>query len=222
VRYLGRVIRDIERKADAEQLAHLVRLLDLAKRIHQQQREDHGKVYSVRAPEVECIAKGKAHKRYEFGVKVSIVSTSQERFVIGMQALPGDPYDGHTLSSSLEQVKHITGRLPTEAYVDHDYKGHGLETLTVWIAGAKRGGTAAIKRKLKRRNAIELVIGHLKSDGHLARNFLKGTLGDAMNAQLCGAGHNLRKILNQLRRFCAHNFTALLDAMLLRRLRPAF
>lgn len=109
--YLGRVIRDIERKADAEQLAHLARLLELAKRIHQQQRTDHGKVYSVHAPEVECIAKGKAHKRYEFGVKVGIVSTSKQSFVIGMHALPGNPYDGHTLQSSLEQVQRITGQL---------------------------------------------------------------------------------------------------------------
>lgn len=216
--YLGRVIRDIERKADTEQLAHLARLLELAKRIHQQQRNDHGKVYSVHAPEVECIAKGKAHKRYEFGVKVGIVSTSKESFVIGLHALPNNPYDGHTLQSSLEQVKRITGQLPTEAYVDRGYKGHGMDTLTVWIAGAKRGVTAAIKRKLKRRNAIEPIIGHLKSDGRLARNFLKGTLGDAMNALLCGAGHNVRKILNQLRRFCAQrnlDFTALLNALLM-------
>jgi len=215
--YLGRVIRDIERKADPGQLEHLSRLLAIAKRIHQQQRHDHGKVYSVHAPEVECIAKGKAHKRYEFGVKVGIVSTNKESFVIGMHALPGNPYDGHTLAGSLEQVQRITGHLPSEAYVDRGYKGHGLETLKVWIAGAKRDVTAAIKRKLKRRNAIEPVIGHLKSDGRLGRNFLKGELGDAMNALLCGAGHNLRKILNRLRLFCAQrklDLFALLDTLL--------
>jgi IS5 family transposase len=227
--YLGRIIRDIERdaseplargKADPAQLARLSRLLTIAERIHQQQRKDHGKVYSVQAPEVECIAKGKAHKRYEFGVKVSVVSTSKESFVIGMQALPGNPYDGHTLAGSLEQVQRLTGQLPTEAYVDRGYKGHGIATLSVWIAGAKRGVTAAIKRKLKRRNAIEPVIGHLKSDGRLGRNFLKGELGDAMNALLCGAGHNLRKILNRLRLFCVCrnlDFIALLDALCLRR-----
>jgi len=223
--YLGRVIRDIERKADTAQLEHLSRLLAIAKRIHQQQRKDHGKVYSVQALEVECIAKGKAHKRYEFGVKVSVVSTSKECFVIGMQALPGNPYDGHTLAGSLEQVQRITGQLPTEAYVDRGYKGHGIATLSVWVAGAKRGVTAAIKRKLKRRNAIEPVIGHLKSDGRLGRNFLKGELGDAMNALLCGAGHNLRKILNRLRLFCARtklNLMALLDALSLHRSVPNF
>jgi IS5 family transposase len=195
-------------------------LLTIAERIHQQQRKDHGKVYSVQAPEVECIAKGKAHKRYEFAVKVSVVSTSKESFVIGMQALPGNSYDGHTLADSLEQVQRLTGQLPTEAYVDRGYKGHGIATLSVWIAGAKRGVTAAIKRKLKRRNAIEPVIGHLKSDGRLGRNFLKGEFGDAINALLCGAGHNLRKILNRPRLFCACrnlDFIALLDALCWRR-----
>jgi transposase, IS5 family len=213
--YLGRVIRDIERKADPAQLKRLTRLLDLSKRIHKQERKDHGKVYSVHAPEVECIAKGKAHKRYEFGVKVSIVTTNKESFVVGMQAVPDNPYDGHTLKGAMEQVTRLTGHSPTEAYVDKGYKGHGVDTLKVWIAGAKRDVTASIKRKLKRRNAIEPVIGHMKSDGRLARNFLKGKVGDAMNAILCGAGHNLRKILNHLRLYCARrklDLFALLEA----------
>jgi len=219
--YLGRVIRDIERKANSVQLTSLTRLLDIAKRIHQQQRHDKNKVYSVHAPEVECIAKGKAHKRYEFGVKVGIVTTSKDNFIVGMQSLPGNPYDGHTLHTALTQTQRITGVIIKEAYVDRGYKGHKAEQAHVWIAGTKRGVTAAIKRKLKRRNAIEPIIGHLKSDGRLARNFLKGAVGDAMNAILCGAGHNLRKILAQLRLFCVRTirgFLALLETMLLQHL----
>jgi len=197
--YLGRVIRDIERKRPLGDQPRLARLLEIAKRIHTQQRHDKGKVYSVHAPEVECIAKGKAHKPYEFGVKVGVVSTSKESFVVGMKSLPGNPYDGHTLKVSLEQVEKLTGITPREAYVDRGYRGHGLtKAVQVWIAGAKRGVTVSIRKKLKRRNAIEPVIGHMKSDGRLGRNFLKGTHGDAMNALLCGAGHNLRKILRQL------------------------
>lgn len=215
--YLGRVIRDIERKlaaapAQTEQdCSRLKRLLELGLRIHAQQRHDKGKVYSVHAPEVECIAKGKAHKPYEFGVKVGVVSTSRESFVIGMQAFPGNPYDGHTLKASLKQAQRLTGMLPREVYVDRGYRGHGIvqEGLKVWIAGAKRGVTVAIKKKLKRRNAIEPVIGHMKTDGRLARNFLKGTQGDAMNALLSGTGHNLRKILRRL---------ALLHALILEHL----
>ena len=208
--YLGRVIRDIERKMavapmQAEQdYPKLKRLLEIGLRIHTQQRHDKGKVYSVHAPEVECIAKGKAHKPYEFGVKVGVVSTSKESFVIGMQAFPGNPYDGHTLKASLEQTQRLTGIMLKEAYVDRGYRGHGIiqDGFKVWIAGAKRGVTVAIRKKLKRRNAVEPVIGHMKTDGRLGRNFLKGTQGDAMNALLCGAGHNLRKILPAARASC--------------------
>ena len=95
--YLGRVIRDIERKADPTQLQRLSRLLTLAKRIHQQQRKDHGKVYSVQAPEVECIAKGKVPKHYEFGCKVRIVTTSRRGWIVGIDAEHNNPYEGATL-----------------------------------------------------------------------------------------------------------------------------
>lgn len=107
-----------------------------------------------------------------------------------------NPYDGHTLEACIEQAQRVSGTQPEEAYADRGYRGHGCDssTLKVWIAGAKRRVTAAIHRKLKRRNAVEPVIGHMKSDGRLARNFLQGIEGDAMNALLCGAGHNMRKL----------------------------
>lgn len=209
--YLGRVIRDIERKSQGSQAQqeHFERLLQVTRRIHSQPRKraegDPPKLYSVHAPEAECIAKGKAHKQYEFGVKVGIVSTNKESFVIGAKSLPGNPYDGHTLQACIEQAQRVSGIKPREVYTDRGYRGHGCtsESLKVWIAGAKRGVTAAINRKLKRRNAVEPVIGHMKSDGRLARNFLKGVEGDAMNALLCGAGHNMRKILKKLKLLCA-------------------
>ena len=201
--YLGRVIRDIERQLQEQPqwCDSFTTLLRTTKHIHAQERQDHDKLYSVHAPETECIAKGKAHKKYEFGVKVSVASPSVDNFVVGMQAMPGRPYDGHTLKQAIEQVVSLTGTQPKEAIVDRGYKGHKLDGITVWIAGAKRGVTAAIKKKLKRRNAVEPVIGHMNSDGRLARNFLKGSEGDAMNAVLCGAGHNLRKILKRLALF---------------------
>lgn len=205
--YLGRVIRDIERKLGHQQATpnhpRLNRLLEIARRIHTQQRNDKNKVYSVHAPEVECIAKGKVHKRYEFGVKIGVVSTNKESFVVGIKSLPGNPYDGHTLAASLDQVHRLTGVAPEEAYVDRGYRGHGLTgAVKVWITGAKRAVTVAIKKKIKRRNAVEPVIGHMKNDGRLGRNFLKGAVGDATNALLCGAGHNLRKILRRLALLC--------------------
>ena len=217
---LGRVMRDVARKIDATIQADAIegervrsrfaRLLAISGRIHSQKRTraegDAPKIYSVHAPEVSCIAKGKAHKKYEFGNKVSVASTSKESFVVGMKSLPGNPFDGHTLKSAIEQVSLLSGVTPKEAYVDRGYKGHGINNdafggLRVRIAGTKRGITRAVNKKLKRRNAIEPVIGHLKSDGRLSRNFLKGTQGDAINAILCGAGHNIRKMLRQLALF---------------------
>ena len=186
------------------------RLLGISGRIHSQKRiraeGDAPKIYSVHAPEVSCIAKGKAHEQYEFGNKVSVASTSKESFVVGMKSLPGNPFDGHTLKAAIEQVTSLSGVMPKEAYVDRGYQGHGIEkgafaNLRVWIAGTKRGVTRAVNKKLKRRNAIEPVIGHLKSDGRLSRNFLKGTERDAINAILSGAGHNIRKMLRQLALF---------------------
>lgn len=207
---LGRVMRDIERHLvrKPNPHAHLAELLGIAHRIHAQQRHDKHKLYSVHAPEVECIAKGQAHKRYEFGVKVSIATTNRDNFVVGMQAVPGNPYDGHTLERAIEQVTALTDKTPRQAYVDRGYRAHGLRTLSVWIAGAKRAVRAWIRKRLKRRNAIEPVIGHMKGDGHLERNFLKGEVGDALNALLCGCGHNLRQILNHLRFFLSQKHAA--------------
>ena len=200
--YLGRVHRDLQRQlitqSSAVQEQHAALMLRVT-RILTQQRHDHHKVYSVHAPEVECIAKGKAHKKYEFGVKVSLTATQRGNFIVGAASLPGTPYDGHTLKKALEQVKSLTGTLPTHCFVDRGYKGHGIESTAVHIPGQKRGITPALRRAIKRRNAIEPIIGHLKHDGLLGRNFLKGTRGDAMNVILAAAGHNLRIILRKLR-----------------------
>ena len=203
--YLGRVVRDIERKiaAQPERQAIFAAELALAKRLLVQQKQDKHKLYSLHAPEVECIAKGKAHKRYEFGVKASIAATNKSNFVVGGMALPGNPYDGHTLTRALEQVRRVTGSVIEEAFVDRGYRGHGETQTTVYISGQKRGiKSERLKRSLKRREAIEPVIGHLKSDGLLGRNYLKGAEGDQLNVMLSCAGHNLRLILRQLRIFC--------------------
>jgi IS5 family transposase len=199
--WLGRVIRDVERKATTPSPA-LVEILARAKRLHAQRREDKHKLYAWHAPEVECIAKGKARTPYEFGVKVSLAVTAKEGFVVGMRSMPGNPYDGHTLNEQLEQVEILTGIRPKEAFVDRGYRGGEVpEGCTMYVSGQKRGVTAALKRWIKRRSAIEPHIGHMKSDGLLGRCHLKGVDGDAMHAVLCGAGHNLRLLLKRLRAF---------------------
>jgi len=202
--YLGRVIRDIERKLEtvaSAQREALEALLSQARRLLKQGRKDHNKLYSIHAPEVECLAKGKTHKRYEFGVKVSVATSTKDNFVFGMRSLPGNPYDGHTLHGALDQVERMTGQRPAHCFVDRGYRGHHETDTTVIVAGQKRGMTPSLKRQLKRRNAVEPVIGHMKSDGRLGRNYLKGTLGDSMNALLVGAGHNVRLLLRRLRLF---------------------
>jgi len=202
---LGRVVRDIERKlADQPDpvRAAFAEPLALSKRLLAQQRQDKNKLYALHAPEVECIAKGKVPKRYEFGVKVSIATTNRSNLVVGAQSMPGNPHDGHTLKAALQQVERLSSQRPERCYVDLGYRGHDVDDVTVFKARQKRGVTRSIRRELKRRNAIEPVIGHMKSDGLLHRNYLKGTQGDAINAILCGAGQNLRLILRHLRIFC--------------------
>jgi len=167
-------------------------------RVLAQKRTDSKKVYSIHAPEVECIAKGKARKKYEFGVKVSVVTTSREGIVIGMKSLPGNPFDGHTLSESIEQAQRIIAReLDGDIFADRGYKGHDYKgRATVHIAGRiKKSARDAMSRWKKRRAAVEPEIGHLKNDGRLGRNFLLGALGDMLNAILCGCGKNIRKLL---------------------------
>jgi len=209
----GRVMRDVERKMSDEAFEAHKGALILAEQILTQKRFTKGKVYSLHAPEVECIAKGKAHKPYEFGVKVSLAVTHKEGFVVGIQAFPDNPYDGHTLEGQLDQIERLTGTVPGTTFVDRGYKGHDIpkERSRVLISGTRKLGYT-LKRHLRRRSAVEPEIGHMKKEGLLGRNFLKGMQGDAMNALLCGAGHNLRKILAKVRLGLYRSATALVHA----------
>ena len=121
--------------------------------------------------------------------------------MVGAQSLPGRPYDGHTLKGALDQVTRLSGQRPERCYVDLGYRGHDVTDVAVFNARQKRGVTKSIRRELKRRNAIEPIIGDMKNDGLMHRNYLKGTQGDAINGILCGAGQNLRLILRHLRIF---------------------
>ncbi len=203
---LGCVHRDLLRKLTSDMTLSdaQVQVLAYAKRLIDQQKHSKHKLYSLHAPETECLSKGKAHKRYEFGVKASVATTLRECFVVGARSFAHNPYDGHTLSEQLEQVKTLChDKLPEEAYVDKGYRGSGYEGDTkIIIAGQKRGITALQQRRLKRRNSIEPIIGHMKQDGKLNRCYLKGRTGDAINVILCGAGQNIRKLLRWLYLAC--------------------
>src|SRR6202000_336157 len=176
-------------------------------------RVDKTKLYALHAPEVECLAKGNARTPYEFGVKVSITTTHKEGLVVGMRSMPGNPYDGHTLAEALEQAAILSEVTPEVAVVDRGYKDVAIDGVKVYHPGVRRGITRALRAMIRRRSAIEPAIGHMKADGKLDRNWLKGTIGDAINAVLCGAGHNLRMILRKLRRFYVLVLVALTNAL---------
>ena len=203
--YLGRVTRDIRRKIAGNQALVDVfrRPLWLAERVATQTRRDpNPKIYSLHAPEVECIGKGKARQPYEFGCKVTVATTNARspggQFVVHIDALHGNPYDGHTLKAAVEAAQEWTGVTVKRVFVDKGYQGHGMDRWMVWKSGSK-APTEAIRRAIRRRSAVEPVIGHLKADGRLDRNYLTGKDGDRTNAILTGAGHNLRLILAWLR-----------------------
>jgi len=209
--YLRRVIRDIGRKLDGsvDLLGGIAleRMLALSRRVlDQEQRQRGPKVYSLHAPEVECIGKGKAHRPYEFGVKVSVATTLSHpkggQFVAHVKALPGNPYDGHTLATVIPEMETLIGNTIERVLADKGYRGHNAPPdykFKVFTSGQKRRMTPQIKRELRRRSAVEPVIGHLKADHRMDRNYLAHREGDAANAILAAVGYNFRRLIRWLR-----------------------
>ena len=203
---LGRMIRDIRRKIDGDAAleARFGPLLDLAQRVRSQDQHQRGpKVYALHAPEVECIGKGKARAPYEFGCKVSIATpvTSPKggQFVLHAKALHGNPFDGHTLGPSGRRHGEAHRRGGSSHPRRQGYRGHNHpHRLRVWISGQVRRVTASIRREMKRRAAVEPVIGHVKAEHRMDRNYLKGRVGDRNNAVLAAAGYNFGLLLRWL------------------------
>ena len=206
---LGIVLREVQRKiatATTESGAALQRLrtiIERAERIRTQQPKDKDKLYAMHAPEVECIGKGKARQPYEFGVKASIAVTHQRGLIVGARTFPGNPYDGHILAAQLEQTGILledVARTPKQVVVDLGYRGVDADNPGVEIIhrGRFKSMTNQQRRWLKRRQAIEPAIGHLKADHRMNRCWLSGSLGDALHAVLCAAGYNLRWLLRAI------------------------
>jgi len=229
---LGVVMREVQRKQGADQaavaaggapaheasspkaLSDLATLLERAERIRTQQRNTKNKLYALHAPEVECISKGKARNPYEFGVKVSLAVTHKQGLMVGARSFPGNPYDGHVLSAQLEQTTNLlqdTGRAPKQVIVDLGYRGVDADNPGVQIIhrGKYKSLSDHEKRLLKRRQAIEPLIGHTKADHRMDRCWLQGAVGDALHALSCAAGYNIRWLLRAIARlglgglFCA-------------------
>ena len=194
--WLGRVIRDIERKSLKCPSKRLSEALELGRRILVQERKSKDKLYSLHEPQVECISKGKAHKLYEFGNKVSFTLSGRRSWVIGAQSFFGNLFDGKTLKGAISQTEGLTGEEVKQIAVDKGYRGKlhhplGKETL---ISGSKvkyRG----LRKFLKRRSSIEPVIGHMKQEHRLGLNYLGGIEGDRINPILSASAFNMQKLL---------------------------
>ena len=224
---LGCLLREVRRKmvSLATEAQHRLNVwLERAERIHTQRPKDKAKLYALHAPEAECIGKGKARKPYEFGVKVSLAVTHKQGLMVGARAYPGNPYDGNTLPDQIEQTTALLqdiGVKPEVAVVDLGFRGDQAASAPVeLIHRGKYKTLSATQRKwLKRRQAIEPLIGHTKSDHGMQRCWLKGAEGDALQAVLCAAGFNIRWLLRAIARrdlariFCALNFAGLLAAI---------
>jgi IS5 family transposase len=207
--YLGRTIRDISRQVRDDEELRMIFLWPLHQAttvLEQRQRQRGRKIYSLHAPEVECIGKGKAHAPYEFGVKVSVATTLKRskggQFALHAMALPGNPYDGHTLQTVIPDMERTIGNELDRILADAGYRGHTAppsHKFKVFTAGQKRRVTPSIKREMRRRSAVEPVIGHIKGEHRMGRNYLAGQDGDAINAILAVAGYNFSLLIKWLR-----------------------
>lgn len=196
----GRLLRDLNRKLSPKLQERYSEFLQLSDQLLKQKRSDKNKVYSLHAPEVSCISKGKTGKKYEFGSKVSVVISKDDNVVLGVVNFNGNPHDSQTLLSSLEQVERLTGARPKEAIVDRGYRGkHQVGGTSIIYPGKKdllsKHNEAYYKRRFKRRSAVEGVISHMKRQYGLCRNYLQGELGDQLNALLSGIAFNLQSCL---------------------------
>lgn len=197
----GRLVREIERNLPPNN--RYQKDIDIFNQILSQQKTGKNKIYSVHEPDVQCISKGKEHKKYEFGNKVSIAYTQNTGVIIGAKSFRNE-YDGHTLTSALEQVEQLIGKMPKEVIADRGYRGKskiGETTINIPKPFSKKQTSRyqqeKLKRKFKKRAAIEPIIGHLKSDHRLSRNFYGKIFGDNINVMLSAASFNFKRMMNK-------------------------
>jgi IS5 family transposase len=199
----GRLVRELERKVSRECLKAYRDQLDIFKSVLLQRKKDSQKIYSLHEPQVGCIAKGKVAKKFEFGSKVSIATSKDGNVVLGVVNYTGNPHDSKTIEDTLAQVERLTGQKVEEAVVDRGYRSKKIVSGTRIIKPDPLKSTATAYEKAKmrqcfrRRAAIEPIIGHMKNNYRMKRNYLKGEQGDVINAVLSGAAFNFKRWLNQ-------------------------
>lgn len=198
----GRLIRELHRKLKPGPLAYHQHDLDLFEQVITQQRKDKNKIYSLHEPEVACIIKGKAHKKFEFGSKASIALTKNTNLILGVASFKGNPHDSQTLEDTLQAVERTSSQRPKEGICDRGYRGKStLGATKISIPRQKKHKNSYQKRKVRkkfqRRAAIEPIIGHVKQDFRLGRNYLKGFLGDEINLILAAMAFNMKSWIRQ-------------------------
>ena len=216
----GRLVRELERKLPEGIYSNE---LELYKKVLAQEKASKHKIYSLHEPEVYCMSKGKAHKKYEYGCKASVVLTQKTGIIVGAMTFTSNVYDGHTLEDVLEQTKDLTGKTPKTATVDRGYKGKQMianTQINIPKPPLKRDSEYQKRKKKKhfrRRAAIEPIISHLKQDHRAARNFLKGQTGDSINFIMAAAGFNFRKLMKKLKE---NNIWLYIEMTIKRNFRP--
>jgi IS5 family transposase len=201
----GRVLRDVERKIDAPHKEKYKEMFDIFNKVLAQQRNSENKIYSLHQPHVKCISKGKEAKKYEFGNKSSIVKTKKSGIIVGAMAFIENVYDGDTLAPQLDQTERLTGCRPKIGIVDRGYRGRKNVNGTRIVIPNKLPASSTnyqkqkIRKQFRARAGIEPIIGHLKQDHRMSRNYLLDELGDKVNTILAAAGFNLRKMLQRLK-----------------------
>lgn len=224
----GKISRDLYRKLDDGQRSQYSKLFTIFDTILAQQKDGKSKIYSIHQPHVKCIAKGKEAKKYEFGNKSSIVKTKRSGIIVGAMAFTENIYDGDTLPPQLKQVERLTGKMPRYGIVDRGYRGRkaveGVKILSPGrlFASASRYLLQKTRNRFRARAGIEPVIGHLKRDHRMWRNFLLDEEGDKFNTILAATGFNLRKMLQRLEAGALDTFAAMLEGMGLLKIRRYF
>jgi IS5 family transposase len=193
----GVLVRELRRKLPANALNKYATKLELFERILSQKRSDSNKIYSIHEPHVKCYSKGKEHKRYEFGSKVSILVTQRTGVIVGALNFSGTEHDTRTLPLAIDQYIRLTGKTPENIFLDRGYPGpKQINGINICIPRPDKNITKTKRKRHGRRAAIEPVIGHLKKDYRLARNYLKGITGDEINVLLSAAAMNFKRVIN--------------------------
>ena len=193
----GRLVRELYRKLTPKGLSEHNTALQLFQKVLAQQRADSNKIYSLHEPDVKCYSKGKEHKKFEFGSKASIVVDQGSGIIMGAMNFTETLHDSKTLPQVLDQYERINEKQPNEAFVDRGYRGiKKYKETTIFVPAPNKDITKQQRKKHSKRAAIEPVIGHLKHDYRLSRNYLKGIVGDTINLLLAAAAMNFKRRIN--------------------------